>query len=550
MPALRAPNEFEDATRKVRWLVIGIVALTFPFDPPRIYMVWGLVVAAVLYNSMRYLPWVQRNRILTSPAVIIAIDELFIGTFIGIVNNPFSPYSMLLIFMIITAAYQYRMLGVFLLVPLEVVPWYILSRQHWATPLQLDDVRRVIIVAMIFQAVGWLVERLTRIERRERDRLRQLIVENETERSRLLTLIGSLKTAVFVVNSKGKILLHNPAAAELSGNSDLHGRSLKSILPLHIRTDLAAKPIDLLEDGTANLQQRRDLSLTNSQGQTVDLEVTLQPVRLQDATTTDCFVICEDITRERSLDEQRSEFISVSSHELRTPIAIMEAALSTLMHLQEPLSDEAGILVKQAHDNSLLLSEIVKDLSMLAQAKNDNLPVQLEQLDPIELANSIADSFRPQVTDKGLRLRLVLGPTLPSVLSAKNHIREILQNYLTNAIKYSNTGTITLKVAPTKSGGVVFSVKDQGLGITAENQKYLFNKFFRAEDYRIRQTGGTGLGLYLCRELAERLGGKVWCKSALNKGSTFYLELPPYSTLPRDRRAVREAKVANLVEEI
>jgi signal transduction histidine kinase len=114
-------------------------------------------------------------------------------------------------------------------------------------------------------------------------------------------------------------------------------------------------------------------------------------------------------------------------------------------------------------------------------------------------------------------------------MSTERHIQEILQNYLTNAIKYSETGTVHLQAAKAQNGGVVFSVKDTGIGISPKDQKYLFTKFFRVEDYRTRKTSGTGLGLYLCRELAARIGAKVWCDSKLNEGSTFYLEVPPFS---------------------
>ncbi|HEY4160568.1 MAG TPA: ATP-binding protein [Candidatus Saccharimonadales bacterium] len=514
----------------------------------------------VLYNLSRYYDPLLRNRIFSSAKTVIFLDIVFGGIFIGVQGTVFTPYVSFLIFMVITAAYQYRMRGVYAAIGLEAAILLVVWRVHlsWFTPLHFSNERTVVVRFVALAVGGWMVERYTRIEQHERERLRRLNQENETERSRLLTLIDSLQTAVFVVDDQGKIIQHNNAAVALLGDDtgNLRDRSFKDIVPMHARSDLAAKPVNILDDrrgsAQAEFQHRRDLVLTDERGQTLDLDIMVRPVRLEQSNAIGYIVICEDITHERSLDEQRAEFISVASHELRTPIAILEAALSTLVHAQGTAVDAetTATLLKQAHDNTLLLGSIIKDLSTLAEARNDNLPIKLDQLDPSEVADGIAQDFSAQVRQKGLELEVDVVPDLPPILSTKNYIREILQNYMTNAIKYSKTGTVVLAVAPTENGGVAFSVKDNGLGISAKDQKFLFRKFFRAEDSRVRETGGTGLGLYLCNELAERLGGRVWCQSALNKGSTFYLELPPYSNLRRDRKEVSRAAVANLIDEI
>ena len=559
-PHEQALGEFERTTRRVRWLVSVIILLTFPEVMPRFWVVCTLIALFALYNLSRYYGPFLRNRVFGSPKTVIFLDIIFGGVFIGLQGTIFTPYVSFLIFMVITAAYQYRMRGVYTAVALEVALLLAITQIHfsWLAPLQFSVQRIFIVQLMALLVAGWMVERYTRIEQHERERLRRLNEENETERSRLLTLIDSLQTAIFVVDDQGKIIQHNNAAMLLLGDAagDLRGMVFKDAVPLHARSDLAAKPVDVLRDNRHSgdqpeFQHRRDLVLTDERGQALDLDIMVRPVRLVRSNTTGCIVICEDITHERSLDEQRAEFISVASHELRTPIAILEAALSTLVHSQGTADAETtATLLKQAHDNTLLLGSIIKDLSTLAEARNDNLPIKLDQLDSAEMVNGIAQDFTAQVRQKGLELKTDIAAGLPPILSTKNYIREILQNYMTNAVKYSKTGTLVLAVAPTKDGGVVFSVKDNGLGISANDQKYLFKKFFRAEDFRVRETGGTGLGLYLCNELAERLGGRVWCQSALNKGSTFYLELPPYSNLRRDRKEVSRAAVANLIEDI
>jgi signal transduction histidine kinase len=196
------------------------------------------------------------------------------------------------------------------------------------------------------------------------------------------------------------------------------------------------------------------------------------------------------------------------------------------------------------------LGTLIQQLSTLAQAQNDNIPVMLKAVAPQPLLHQLAIDFEDLAKERSLPVQVVVARGTPAVLSTEHHIREILQNYLSNALKYTDKGRVTLKAETAPNGGVRFSVADTGIGISAKDQEYLFSKFYRAEDYRTRETGGTGLGLYLCLELAERLNAKVWCESALNQGSTFYLEVPPFSQLDRDHGKVVEAQVSSLVEQL
>lgn len=554
-----AVGQFETTTRIVRWLVVATVLVTFPITAPNLLITYALTALFALYNLLRYYPPFLRNRIFSKPNTVIFLDILFACIFIGSQNNILTPYSSFLVFMIITAAYQYRMKGVYTVAALETAVLLLTSQPHfsWLSHVQLSQMRTIAVFLMTMLVTGWMVERYTRSERHEREQLRSLNQENESERSLLLSLLDSLHTAIFVVDNRGIVTRCNAAASALIGSpvNSVHGKKLKDVMQLRARSDPTAKPVDIMDIKRSakepDAQHRRDLVFTNELGATLDLDITIQTVQLEYSNTVEYVVVCDDITHERTLDEQRAEFISVASHELRTPVAILEAALSTLIHGQGT-ADAAvtATLLKQAHDNVLLLGNLVKDLATLAEARNDNLPIKLDRLSPADLVKSIVNDFSAQAHQKGLKITVNVAPHLPALLSTESYIREILQNYVTNAIKYTKTGTIVLAVAPDENDGVVFSVKDSGLGISAKDQRFLFRKFFRAEDYRVRETGGTGLGLYLCNELAGRLGGRVWCKSVLNEGSTFFLQVPPFSNLRRDRKEVTRSAVANLIEDL
>lgn len=546
----QSPNEFETASRLIRWIVIAVVVATFPTTSEQVYYVYYTAIAAVFYNTLRYLPSIHRHKLFSLPGLVIGIDTLFVCTLIALVGNISTPYTAFLFLMITSAAYWYRLAGVVAVVALEFALLVAASRLALFSTIEFDFAKNIIIILSALFTLGLLVVRLTKQDKTERDSFRALAKKNESESSHLMGLVNSLKSAIFVVDRSGRIIMHNGAAGELCGEvASMNGRSLHTMLNLHVRTDPDAKPIRLLSGRDEN-QHRRDLRTAGNGGPGLDLDITVTAVRLHDSQTTNYVIICEDITHELSLSEQQNEFISVASHELRTPIAIMEAALSVLTHTKETLPTATMQVLEQAHSNALLLSGIVKDLSIISEAKNDNIPVHLENISAAKIARQIAEDFTKSITQKGLQFSLHIEQGLPTVLSTERHIKEILQNYMTNAIKYSNEGTVELVVTAAKTGGVTFAVKDTGIGITPSAQKNLFNKFFRAEDPKIQRIGGTGLGLYLCRELANRLGAKVWCKSVFGKGSTFYLEVPPFSSLSKDREEVVRTEVASLVESI
>lgn len=366
--------------------------------------------------------------------------------------------------------------------------------------------------------------------------LRRASSRQQAVDKKLKDLVGAISDAVFIVSAGGDVLAHNDTAMQLAGSADpLDGRVFIRLMPFYVRTDPKAKTVDLLAgDGNPAPQHRRDLRLAMESGGTVDLDVTvraipsvLDVVDRKGRTVNDYVVVCEDITHERTLDEQRGEFIAVASHELRTPIAILEASLAIAKHSNEPMSDQVRMLLDQAHDSALYLSKIVKDLTALRETADYTLPVQIEKINVQVMATRLINDFKLQARQKGLEMTLDVDPGTPAVMSTEWHIREILQNYLTNALKYTRQGSISMRLSPTKAGGVLFCVADTGIGLSSADQKQLFIKFFRAEDYRTQATGGTGLGLYLCQELANRIGARLWCQSKLNSGSEFYLEVPP-----------------------
>ncbi len=420
-------------------------------------------------------------------------------------------------------------------------------------PTKLAGLGATLISVVCLSGLGLLLDRLTRRTRLEHQTLSSLSKQMKIERERLLVLINTLPEAALVIDEQARVLFYNAGAlALLNTHSDLHGKDLAQLLIMKNGEDRVVGLLDMIH-GTTHAR-RTDLSLHIPSQPTMLIDCNIAAVRARAVpkSTINYVVICRDITKEKTVEQQREEFIAVASHELRTPLTIVEAALSSvLLPAPKGLDAPAANMVDKAYRNVLFLSELVTDLTILSEAQNDAIPIKLQPVDPATLLKQLASDYRHAVDGKGLKLDIVLPSTpLAPILTTEHHVHEILQNFLTNAIKYSSQGQITLEATSGTGGTVIFRVRDSGIGISPSDQQKLFSKFYRSEDYRTRQTGGTGLGLYLCAQLAKRLNGRVWCESTLDQGSTFCLEIPPLSQLKRDRAEVVVAGTAALVAEL
>jgi signal transduction histidine kinase len=180
--------------------------------------------------------------------------------------------------------------------------------------------------------------------------------------------------------------------------------------------------------------------------------------------------------------------------------------------------------IATAHDQVIYLSKMVNDLSTLSRAER-GVADTAESIHVRELVNDLFNEYAPQADKKNLHFDLDLATHLGYVNASRLYLKELLQNFITNAIKYTKEGSVTLHVER-KDDKLIFSVKDTGIGISKTDQAKVFNKFYRSEDYRTRETGGTGLGLYVAVKLAKKLGTKIELTSRLNHGSTFSFALP------------------------
>lgn len=349
------------------------------------------------------------------------------------------------------------------------------------------------------------------------------------EHERLSSLINSMADGVIAVDQNIKIVIYNGAALNvLDQNSSMQGKPLSEhFAPI----DKDGNPIDIhtLIKQTKISTATRDLRLKYSDGSIINLYISIAPVHLGYGSQGDkgYVLLLRDITREKSLEDERNEFISVVSHELRTPIAIAEGNVSNAQFLTEHTNDITQIkgALAEAHNQILFLADLVNDLSTLSRAERNMLQLEAEDIDVPLLISRILSSYKVQAEEKGLVLKTTVPESMPPLHSSMLYVREVLQNFVTNALKYTQTGSIIITAKPAPKG-VVFAVSDTGIGISKTDQKKVFDKFFRSEDFRTRETSGTGLGLYVTAKLASLLHAEITLESELNHGSTFTIYIP------------------------
>jgi signal transduction histidine kinase len=354
-------------------------------------------------------------------------------------------------------------------------------------------------------------------------------INEHLEHQRLTSLINSMADAVVAVDAKAKVVLYNGAALNIFDVNTIRvGTALSSLFNPIDKENQAFDIVELVSKTTMPTTNR-DLRLRYSDSSTINLYISIAPVRLGYGETGQSghVLLLRDITREKSLEEERDEFISVVSHELRTPIAIAEGNISNAQLLADKSDVDAGIkqALTEAHNQVLFLSDMINDLSTLSRAERGKLQVEVEPFNVHELTNELGSNYTPEALAKDLKFKVVTDPKLELLNSSKLYVREVLQNFITNALKYTERGQITL-TAQADPKGVRFTVQDTGIGISKGDQERVFDKFFRSEDFRTRKANGTGLGLYVTMKLARLIHAEIDLESELNKGSTFTIFIP------------------------
>lgn len=388
-----------------------------------------------------------------------------------------------------------------------------------------------LLTLVIVMVVGLATIAIGRIQEVNGAELTRSKEQELLQRDRILTIVNNLADAVLSTDQDGIVKVYNAASLNLlDTNASLNGTHIDEVVTLQDQNGKRVKLSSIFKKARG-VVVRDDLTMTQDD-ETLRLEVTCSPIRgnftkADKRQNNDGYIlILRDVTKAKSLEEERDEFISVVSHELRTPITIAEGTISNVQLMMERPDIAPSILkdgVNTAHEQVIFLARMVNDLSTLSRAERGVADTP-EPIDVRSMVDDLYGEYAPQAEKKGLHFDLDLATHLGQVTASRLYLKELLQNFITNSIKYTKEGSVTLKVA--RSGSkITFEVKDTGIGISKTDQAKIFNKFYRSEDYRTRETGGTGLGLYVAKKLAKKLGTEITLSSRLNHGSAFSFSL-------------------------
>ena len=338
------------------------------------------------------------------------------------------------------------------------------------------------------------------------------------ERAHATAALEFVDDGVFLLDGDGVVRLLNPAAAHT--------------FRLTAAEALGRPAGELIRDWPTVLDRIHVASEPSSgarRAQTVPVDVqgeerwlSISAVRFPGGTV----YAFRDLTDERAVDQLKSDFVATVSHELRTPLSAIYGAALTLqrddVRLEESQRDGLLDVVASEADR---LARIVNDILWASRLDSGQMGVAIERCDATKLATQVLDALRSHAPET-VELILDAADGLPAVAADPDKLRQVLTNLVDNAIKYSPDGGRVL-VAVTHTGNRVrFRIEDDGLGIPPAEHNRIFEKFFRLDPSMTRGVGGTGLGLYICRELVYRMHGRITVESDGHNGSTFLVELP------------------------
>jgi PAS domain S-box-containing protein len=355
-------------------------------------------------------------------------------------------------------------------------------------------------------------------------------------------ILDTIEDGVVMISQDGLVHLFNEAAGKISGWPPKEAINLnyKTVLPLVDKKDKAlAEPENPFAKALASGETIRDSNgiLAAKDNRKIPLSVIVSPVRDKVGQPNGSVVaVFRDIAKEKEEEAKRSDFISTASHEMRTPLAAIEGYLALSLNPKTAqIDDKARNYLEKASNSTKHLGELFRDLLTSSKAEDGRLISYPAVVEVGEILEQVAEAAKLTAKNKGLELAYsvsanssasgkVLRPLYYGFVDP-NRIREVFQNIIDNAIKYTNEGQVMVRL--TGDDAVIqIQVQDSGVGIPTGDIPHLFQKFYRVDNSSTRSVGGTGLGLFICKRITELYNGQLWVESEYGKGSTFFINLP------------------------
>jgi len=348
-------------------------------------------------------------------------------------------------------------------------------------------------------------------------RQRELDRQVSKDAAEVRAVLTALTDGLLVVDSSQHILICNPAFEQLYGQSRIAtGTALLDI----IRDSDVIEPIrDALDQARARVAE------VMAPDRKRQLQLIAVPIT-QNGEASGVVAVFHDISRLKQADEIRRDFVANVSHELRTPLSIFHGNLETLLEPGDLDEDETRHIYEVMKRHSDRLNLLVNDLLSLARLESKEAKLQLAEIKLRDFLEGVTRDWAKRLAGKNLRLELEVPDNFPTVRADERRLEEVVHNLLDNAVKYSHQNGRILIQAGAPDQEVVLSVRDEGVGIAANDLPRIFERFYRADRARSRELGGTGLGLSIVKHIAQLHGGRVEAQSVVGEGTTIHVILP------------------------
>ncbi len=331
---------------------------------------------------------------------------------------------------------------------------------------------------------------------------------------KFLSIFNTLTDGILVFDAKRKLSLINTSAKKFLNvkENEVLGKSIKEL-----SDHPTLKFLYYILGEEIREVEKRELELKKND---LILEVTSLSLPFGEK-----LVILHDISREKRVERLKTEFISVTAHQLRTPLASMKWALEILS--KENLKDASKQMIEKLKEANKKMLQLVNELLNVLKIEEGKSQLRLEKANIEDLIKEVIENYTLLLEEKKLQFQVKFpSKKLPKIRIDKNKISFVVQTLLENAISYTPPGGEIYLNLEFLGNEVKFSIRDTGVGIKKEEQKYIFQKFFRGSGAKKMKTEGSGLALYMAKKIIEAHGGKIWFQSEEGKGTTFYFTLP------------------------
>ncbi|MFA6429185.1 MAG: ATP-binding protein [Patescibacteria group bacterium] len=357
---------------------------------------------------------------------------------------------------------------------------------------------------------------------------KQVVQQEQAKDEALLNSIGD---GLIAIDDQGLITYINEAAVHLLGETQKQFVGTPFHKAWTVRTEegtevpLAQRPVQQALLGNTKVLSS-DYIYVRKDGTSFAAATTATPI-ISHGQTLGVILVIRDISHEKSIDRAKSEFVSLASHQLRTPLSAINWYTEMLLAGDAgPLQPEQTKFLQEINEGNQRMIVLVNSLLNVSRLELGTFTIEPQPTNVIDIAQAVLKELTGQIQIKHLTINTSFSTTLPLLSVDPKLMRMIFENLLSNAVKYTPAeGTVSISVQP-QDRDLLITVQDNGFGIPEAQQSKIFTKLFRADNVRAKDTEGTGLGLYIVHSILENSGGKIWFTSVENKGTTFFVTIP------------------------